>query len=356
MAGIPFAPCGLPLLVGSLPLADHGEAADWVHSATPESPTWAQLPSFAEEGMVRQFAPGMPGLALGDERICVEAAAAGFEDALVSFYEDYMAVEEGAGDLADTRFALRPDTARGFFVLLERLARRAAPPAVVKGQVTGPVTFALGLRRQDGRAIFYDLHLRDAAVKLLALKARFQIRLLKAAAGAPVVVFLDEPALAGYGSSDMISISPEEIGAALGEVIAAVHAEGGLAGVHVCANTDWSLILNSAADIVNFDAFTYLERFLLYARELQDFMARGGIVAWGLVPTLPPEAIQAATLEGLRARWEGILQVLEGRGIPRETVRRQAFITPSCGAGSLRRADARRVLDLTRDLAAGLTD
>ena len=31
--------------------------------------------------------------------------------------------------------------------------------------------------------------------------------------------------------------------------------EGGLVGVHVCANTDWSLVLDSSADIVSFDAY-----------------------------------------------------------------------------------------------------
>jgi methionine synthase II (cobalamin-independent) len=348
-----FQPRCLPLLIGSLPLADHGQAADWVSAATPESPTWAQLPSYPEEGMLRQFASGLPGLAVSDERVFVDTTAAGFETALVDFYEDYLAVAEGAGDLSATRFALQPTTARGFFVLLERLARRPAPPAVVKGQITGPVTFGLGLRQGDGRAIFYDPHLRDAAVKLLALKARWQVRHLKAC-GAPVVLFLDEPALAGYGSSEMISIAPGEIDVCLGEVSAAVHAEGGLTGIHVCANTDWALILNSAVDIVNFDAYTYLDRFLLYSRELKGFLESGRWVAWGLVPTTPVEAVQGVSLEELRSRWEALLEALARQGMDLERVRRQAFITPSCGAGSLSRPDAERVLALTRDLAAAL--
>jgi len=61
--------------------------------------------------------------------------------------------------------------------------------------------------------------------------------------------------LQGTGSSGLISISREEILICLDEMIEAVHTEGGLAGIHVCANTDWSLILDSSVDIVNFDAF-----------------------------------------------------------------------------------------------------
>jgi hypothetical protein len=129
----------------------------------------------------------------------------------------------------------------------------------VKGQVTGPITFCTGVKDQDGRAIFYNEGLRDAAVKLLALNARWQIRTLSGPQR-PVIVFIDEPALAGFGSSEMISISKEEILACLTEVVDAIHADGGLAGIHVCANTDWSLVLESGADIVNFDAYAYFDR------------------------------------------------------------------------------------------------
>jgi hypothetical protein len=103
---------------------------------------------------------------------------------------------------------------------------------------------------------FTTRSLRDAAVKHLALNARWQIRTL-AGPGCPVIIFIDEPALAGFGSSELISISKEEILACLQEVVDAIHADGALAGIHVCANTDWSLVLESGADIVNFDAYTY---------------------------------------------------------------------------------------------------
>ena len=42
--------------------------------------------------------------------------------------------------------------------------------------------------------------------------------------------------------------------AKLGEVIEAVHAEGALAGVHCCGNTEWSILIDAGVDIINFDA------------------------------------------------------------------------------------------------------
>jgi hypothetical protein len=100
---------------------------------------------------------------------------------------------------------------------------------------------------QNGKAIFYDEQIRDAVEKLLASKSQragqgtFKIR-------SPCKYFFDEPALAGFGSSVFISISSDEVEKCFEEVIEAVHSEGGCAGIHVCANADWYLVLGSQAD------------------------------------------------------------------------------------------------------------
>ena len=70
----------------------------------------------------------------------------------------------------------------------------------------------------------------------------------------------------------------------LDEVFAAIHAEDALAGVHCCANTDWSVLLATQVDILNLDAYGYLENLALYPDELRQFIDRGGYVAWGIVP------------------------------------------------------------------------
>lgn len=348
-----FTPDCLPILIGSMPLADHHAAADLVFQTTPRIPVWVQLPVHPQEGMVPQFAPGMPGLVRGPERIYVDLEGERFHDELAAFYEDYLAVTEGGGSLETSRFALDEEAAGGFHVLREKIARLDTPPTAVKGQVTGPVTFGLGLKDNQGRAVYYDLNARDAAVKLLALKAAYQVRTLKTA-DRPVIVFLDEPALAGFGSSEMISISAEEIAASLEEINAAIHAEGGLAGIHVCANTDWGMVLGTSVDIVNFDTYAYFDRFLLYGEQVRAFIERGGIIAWGLVPTGSAEALEAATADSLLERWRGQCRELAALGIDPDRLRAQSLISPSCGVGSLGPAQAEKVLDLTRAVSAAI--
>ncbi len=349
----PLKPDCLPMLIGSLPLDDHLAASRLIMDYTPAIPLWVQLPVFPEEGMVPQFLPGMPGVVKKGGKTFIDTAAESFDGDLLSFFEDYMATTEDPDRLPASRFALSETTGKGVAALLDTLGRIETPPVAVKGQVTGPVTFCTGVKDQDGRAIFYNETLRDAAVKRLALNARWQVRTLSGP-GCPVIIFIDEPALAGFGSSELISISKEEILGCLQEVVDAIHADGGLAGIHVCANTDWSLVLESGADIVNFDAYAYFDRFILYGSQIRDFLASGRFLAWGIVPTLKTEEIERETVDTLHAGWQERLRQVESLGIAPAVIRSQSFITPSCGVGSLSLDLARRVLALTRDLSAAI--
>lgn len=348
--GSPFEPRGLPALIGSLPLTDHTRACQLVLEYTPHIPLWIQLPAYKEEGMVPQFMPGLPGICSTEGRVYIDTAKDDFGNDILTFYEDYMAVTDGGADLSTSRFSLNEKTARGFFVFIEHLKRLPSPPAALKGQITGPFTFCTGIADQNRKAIIYDEQIKDAAIKLLALKARWQVQQLKQF-NCPVLIFLDEPALAGFGSSEFISISRDEIARSLEEVIAGVHAEGGLAGVHVCANTDWTLVLDSAADIVSFDAYAYFDRFILYADQIKAFLDAGKIIAWGMVPTLNPDELEKTNTESLVDQWQQKAAHIQKLGIGSNQLIAQSLITPSCGAGSLSAEQAIKVLQLTRELS-----
>jgi len=125
-----------------------------------------------------------------------------------------------------------------------------------------------------------------------------------------------------------------------------VHAAGGIAGLHVCANTDWLLAFQSDLDIINFDAYGYFDKFALYRKEWLDFTARGGNIAWGIVPTSDPEVIRTETPESLAERWTSQMRELAAGEIAIEQIIAHSLFTPSCGCGSLPEDSTARVLDL----------
>ena len=222
-----FKPYCRSVLIGSLPVKSHREAISLVWQYNTEIPVWAQLPANKAEGMIYQFLPGMPGLKTHDGRWYIDTEDPGFDTELVRFYEEYLDILESRKDIHSSRFALTRDVAEGFFVLEEALKSTHGSLDAVKGQVTGPITFTTGVTDREKRAIFYNEQVRDAAVKLLSLKAAWQVEQLSALK-VPVMIFIDEPALAGYGSSEFTSISKEQVTACLEEVIGAIHDAGGV--------------------------------------------------------------------------------------------------------------------------------
>jgi methionine synthase II (cobalamin-independent) len=344
---IHFQAGGLPVLIGSLPFRDHEAATDFALQYTPEIPLWVQLPSCGQERMLEQFMTGLPGLCTADGKICIDTGSQGFDGELLEFYEEYLAVVEGRANIADSRFVLDTSSARGFFVFIQRMQHASSLPIALKGQITGPLTFGTGITDTTGKAIFYNRQMRDALVKLLALKAKWQAQQLSNF-GRPVIIFIDEPAMAGVGSSEFTSLSNAEISQCLEEVVESIHETGALAGVHICANTDWSLVLDSSIDIVNFDAYSYFDRFILYSEQIQAFLQSGRILAWGIVPTLKPEDIEQATTERLVNQWTENANKITSLGIEWTDLISQSLITPSCGMGSLSVAQATKVAELTQ--------
>ncbi|MGB5157982.1 hypothetical protein [Desulfobacterium sp. N47] len=345
-----FRPCGMPLLIGSLPVDDHRTAINIVLEHTPEIPLWVQLPCHKNEGMISQFLPGLPGLTEEDDKIFINTSGRHFDDNLVEFYEEYISVIEGKKEFDDSRFALSPDVAKGFFVFIEKIMGLSVKPVAVKGQITGPLTLATSVKDQDGKAVYYNEDMRDAVVKLVAMKARWQVRQL-AKLGVPVIIFFDEPSFAGLGSSAFIGISMQEIEGFLEEVIDAVHQEGALAGIHVCSNADWSVLFESSVDIISFDAYSYFDKFILYSDLLKDYINSGRLIAWGIVPTSQAEDIEKASAESLAENWKNKVGKLESLGFKLSDILAQSFITPSCGTGSLSLDNTAKVLNLAKHVS-----
>ena len=219
----------------------------------------------------------------------------------------------------------------------------------MKGQITGPFTLLTGLKEKDGKLSYYNPQLKEAIVQGLGLRAAFQAKKLKERSQ-KAILFLDEPALAGFGSSTMVGMNREDVQKDLKSVIDEVHSEDTLCGIHVCANTEWSLLLDPVLDldIISFDAFGFLDRFLIFKEEILDFLGRGGVIAWGLVPTQREEDIAAADVEELAETFFEAQKVL---GLSKDEIVRSSLITPSCGTGLLSEGLAERVLELTRGLS-----
>jgi hypothetical protein len=324
---MPFEPNYLTTLIGSVPYLDTDRTCKRI-AADIDIPIWPQMVKLNfRENMYTQYGAVLPAIVIDDENEKIIFDTTGdITSALETFYTPYL-----EDDL--DYFGLPKEHAAGFYKMLEYL--KLTPGEWVKGQVTGPISMGLTVTDQDLRASLYNEMLADVLVKNAAMNARWQVRQLKTGQQ-NIIIFVDEPYMASFGSA-YINLSREQAVGMLDEVFEAIQSEGGLAGVHCCANTDWSVLLATKVDILNLDAYGYIQNLALYPAEVRQFLNRGGILAWGIVPN--NEEIDRVTPEGivdqLREGMTLICEKAESRGveITVDEFDRHSLITPACGLG-----------------------
>ena len=113
------------------------------------------------------------------------------------------------------------------------------------------------------------------------------------------------------------------------------------------------MLLSTNLDILSFDAYGYLETVALYPKELKTFLERGGILAWGIIPT--SEAILKEDPQSIVNRFKKGIEILVKKGIDPALLQR-AIITPSCGTASLSIPLAERVCEVTAEVSRRLKE
>ena len=330
----------LTTAVGSFPHLDATELSSLLIQ-TLDIPTWPQLPrrDFRESIYV-QYGSKLPGANVNvDREKIIFNTKTDLHTSLEAFYQNYL------DDNLDA-FSLDPEFALGFYQFLEVLAATQGDWA--KGQVIGPISFGLTVTDQDMRAILYEDALADALVKHMAMNARWQIKQLKQYRS-NVILFVDEPYMASYGSA-YINLNRDDAIQMMNEVFYAIQAEGAISGVHCCANTDWSVLLETSVNILNLDAYDFMHNLSLYPRELRTFLDREGIIAWGIVPN--NESAWDENGESLAQRlmkgWQqiGVRAEKHGIDISAEELKSRSIIAPACGLGNASIPLSEHVLDL----------
>jgi hypothetical protein len=328
----------MPTGVGSIPSMDVKEACLNILKRLPEIPFWPQMVKRSIlEDMHIQFSEGLPMLKIDKERRALAVSPDEPESALVEFYEHLI-----ADDI--NYFAISRECAPGLYEILDLISQgpeRYGP--FVKGHTVGPITFSAGITGIDKKPLLSNPDLLEALTKGLAIKALWQVMELNKSGKKPII-FLDEPYLSSFGSA-FSSIDRHEVIKLLKEVIDFLRERSDvLIGIHCCGNTDWSMIIESKPDIVSFDAFKYMDHFLLYHEDIVRFIKAGGCIAWGIIPVF--DYTGKESVEELYSLLEKGLHRLHEFGLDPETITTRSILTPQCGMGTMEPASSDKVLEL----------
>lgn len=321
---LPFE-AGWATSIGGLPHRDPHAAAAFVLLHQPDLPAAPTLPMRSPlEGMLTQGLWGVPGIAF---------------DANGDFEVDLDALDPEA-PLADN--ARQGDPFVGINVFLDAVAGRTAP---IKLQLTGPVTLGLALTMHGVAA---DHAFRVALHAVKEHGAALVAAAKKAAPDAPLVIFLDEPALVGTSQSGF----PLDTNGIIDLVSGAIASleDHAVTGVHCCGEADWKAILMAGPHVLSMPVGHGATQ---AAGAISVFVERGGWIAWGAVPTSAPVGEHAGIYwKTLSSQWCELVR----NGADPVLIRRQSLITPECGLALHGETQAEHVIKLCGSVAASLQE
>lgn len=304
--------------IGSLPHRNAHEAAHFALRATPELPTVPTLPKCSPaEGMIAQAVVGIPGISVGHYgSLLVDARRI---DPQAEVTTD---VEHGA-------FA-------GLRAFLEAARGHQGP---VKWQFTGPVTLGSALRRAGvPTELAFDVAMNTVRSHLASIHDLVQREL----PGCSQVVFIDEPDLASL-MDESFPIAPETAIDLMSGALAVIEGRATM-GLHSCSTVDPAILAATGPAILSLPVSSSL---VAHSGALAGFLDRGGVIAWGVVPTHGPVMASAErSWKKLTALWCDLVQ----GGCDAMRLRQQSLVTPACGLANHTETTADIVCAQVRDV------
>lgn len=276
-------------------------------------PFWPQLPKFSfYEDMYVQVCENFPGIFIDEEKYRVSLDTTAFYNELTDY----------AMKCADEEiFKLSSK----YSVALNRFLQEDFKNySYIRGQNIGPISFGLKIIDENLKPIIYNDDIREFLYEFIAQKINAQYKQLKNVHDNPFV-WVDEPGLemiftsfTGYPSSR----AKEDFEGFLNRL-------EGPRGVHLCGSPDWSFLLSGLdLDILSVDVLGNGEIFVRYASEINSFLKRGGIISWGIVPTLTEE-LEIEEVKTLADKLEEFWIYLNKRGIELDLIISQAWLAPA---------------------------
>ena len=304
------ARCGTTAM-GIMPHKDVDKALDLALGL--DIPFWPQLPHVSlYEDMYVQTSQNFPGIEINFDKGRLTFRTAKFQESL----EDYFTKMEQT-----ETYALTPEYSVVFQKFLSKNLERYK---AIRGQITGPVSFGFKVLDENLKPIIYNDEVKSMLFDFIRKKVNLQYQELKAK-NQNAFVWVDEPGL-GYVFSGLSGYNDQQ---AKEDYYQFVQGIEGPKGMHLCAEVNLPYLLELGVEILSFDAFQIGFMPKEYTLSVADFIKKGGVISWGIVPT-EFKTLEAQTPEKLASLLSGYWEVVsENTDLSLDQIAEQALIAPA---------------------------
>jgi len=304
------ARCGTTAM-GIMPHKDLDKALELVLGL--DIPFWPQLPHLSlYEDMYIQTSENFPGIKIDFEKGRLSFDTVRFEEELNDYFTKT--------DIPET-YALTPEYSIVFHKFLSQNLRGYR---AIRGQITGPVSFGFKVLDENLKPIIYNEEVKTILFDFIQKKMNVQYQELKAK-NQNAFVWVDEPGL-GYVFSGLSGYNDQQAKEDYYQFIQGIE---GPKGLHLCAEVNLPYLLELGVEILSFDAFQIGFMPKEYTQSVAEFLKKGGIISWGIVPT-EFKALEAHTPEKLASLLSNYWNVVsENTGLSLGQMAEQSLIAPA---------------------------
>ncbi len=300
----------LTTAMGVMPHTDVDKALNIALSL--DIPYWPQLPNYSYyEDMYVQASENFPGIILDLERRTVKFSTE-------KFYEE---LDNAMSNWENDDFF---DVSEKYSVVYHKfLSLDLSKYIAIRGQMEGPISFGFYVKDENDRPILFNDEIRPFMFEFMAKRVNVQLKRLKEK-NKNAFMFIDEPglqflfsALSGY--SDVFAKQDIE------NLFAMIERPR---GIHLCGNPDWDFLFGFDMDIASIDIHTNQKVIPLYGNSIKNYIERGGIIVWGVVPT-NYEPFKNENLDSLKELLRKIWDIVIKAGVDREQLLAQSLLSPA---------------------------
>ncbi len=300
----------LTTAMGVMPHTDVDKALNIALSL--DIPYWPQLPNYSYyEDMYVQASENFPGIILDLEKRTVKFS-------IEKFYEE---LDNVMSNWENDDFF---DVSEKYSVVYHKfLSLDLSKYIAIRGQMEGPISFGFYVKDENDRPILFNDEIRPFMFEFMAKRVNVQLKRLKEK-NKNAFMFIDEPglqflfsALSGY--SDVFAKQDIE------NLFAMIERPR---GIHLCGNPDWDFLFGFDMDIASIDIHTNQKVIPLYGNSIKNYIERGGIIVWGVVPT-NYEPFKNENLDSLKELLKKIWDIVIKAGVDREQLLAQSLLSPA---------------------------
>jgi hypothetical protein len=297
--------------MGIMPHRDIDRALELALSL--DIPFWPQLPNVSlYEDMYIQTSENFPGITIDFDKKKLLFHTARFEEEK----DDYFIKME-----CPETYAL---SIKYSMVFKRFLARGLKGYKAIRGQVTGPISFGFKVLDENLKPIIYNEEVRAILFDFIQKKVNVQYQELKKR-NPNAFVWVDEPGL-GYVFSGLSGYTDQH---AKEDYYNFLQGLEGPKGLHLCADVNLPYLLELGIEILSFDAYQIGFMPKEYTGTVAEFLQRGGIISWGIVPTVST-VLEIQTPEKLAPILSDYWGVISGNtSLSLRQIAEQALIAPA---------------------------